>query len=236
MKKLLIISSIIVATTSFMACGKVTNNNSSTLIPNNSTAANQNNNTAVNQNNNTAVNQNNNTAANQNNNNNTAANQNNIIANNASNSTVNSNNKITIEEAKSIALKHSNLDESQVSFIRGEYDFDNGIEKYEIEFYSNNNKYEYEINAKTGDIISYDYDIEKHLTSQQINDKITIEEAKSIALKHSNLDESQVSFMKAKYEFDDGIGKYEIEFYYNFKEYEYEINASNGEIIKYKMD
>ena len=228
MKKLLIISSIIVATTSFMACGKVTNNNSSTLIPNNSTAANQNNNTAVNQNNNTA--------ANQNNNNNTAANQNNIIANNASNSTVNSNNKITIEEAKSIALKHSNLDESQVSFIRGEYDFDNGIEKYEIEFYSNNNKYEYEINAKTGDIISYDYDIEKHLTSQQINDKITIEEAKSIALKHSNLDESQVSFMKAKYEFDDGIGKYEIEFYYNFKEYEYEINASNGEIIKYKMD
>ena len=227
MKKLLIISSIIVATTSFMACGKVTNNNSSTLIPNNSTAANQNNNTAVNQNNNTAANQNNN---------NTAANQNNIIANNASNSTVNSNNKITIEEAKSIALKHSNLDESQVSFIRGEYDFDNGIEKYEIEFYSNNNKYEYEINAKTGDIISYDYDIEKHLTSQQINDKITIEEAKSIALKHSNLDESQVSFMKAKYEFDDGIGKYEIEFYYNFKEYEYEINASNGEIIKYKMD
>ena len=227
MKKLLIISSIIVATTSFMACGKVTNNNSSTLIPNNSTAANQNNNTAVNQNNNTAVNQNNN---------NTAANQNNIIANNASNSTVNSNNKITIEEAKSIALKHSNLDESQVSFIRSEYDFDNGIEKYEIEFYYNNNKYEYEINAKTGDIISYDYDIEKHLTSQQINDKITIEEAKSIALKHSNLDESQVSFMKAKYEFDDGIGKYEIEFYYNFKEYEYEINASNGEIIKYKMD
>ena len=218
MKKLLIISSIIVATTSFMACGKVTNNNSSTLIPNNSTAANQNNNTAVNQNNNTA------------------ANQNNIIANNASNSTVNINNKITIEEAKSIALKHSNLDESQVSFIRSEYDFDNGIEKYEIEFYYNNNKYEYEINAKTGDIISYDYDIEKHLTSQQINDKITIEEAKSIALKHSNLDESQVSFMKAKYEFDDGIGKYEIEFYYNFKEYEYEINASNGEIIKYKMD
>ena len=218
MKKLLIISSIIVATTSFMACGKVTNNNSSTLIPNNSTAANQNNNTAANQNNNTAVN------------------QNNIIANNASNSTVNSNNKITIEEAKSIALKHSNLDESQVSFIRSEYDFDNDIEKYEIEFYCNNNKYEYEINAKTGDIISYDYDIEKHLTSQQTNDKITIEEAKSIALKHSNLDESQVSFMKAKYEFDDGIGKYEIEFYYNFKEYEYEINASNGEIIKYKMD
>ena len=226
MKKLLIISSIIVATTSFMACGKVTNNNSSTLIPNNSTAANQNNNTAVNQNNNTAANQNNSTAAN----------QNNIIANNASNSTVNSNNKLTIEEAKSIALKNSNLDESQVSFIRSEYDFDNGIEKYEIEFYYNNNKYEYEINAKTGDIISYDYDIEKHLTSQQINDKITIEEAKSIALKHSNLDESQVSFMKAKYEFDDGIGKYEIEFYYNFKEYEYEINASNGEIIKYKMD
>ena len=218
MKKLLIISSIIVATTSFMACGKVTNNNSSTLIPNNSTAANQNNIIAANQNNNTAVN------------------QNNIIANNASNSTVNSNNKITIEEAKSIALKHSNLDESQVSFMKAKYEFDDGIGKYEIEFYYNNNKYEYEINAKTGDIISYDYDIEKHLTSQQINDKITIEEAKSIALKHSNLDESQVSFMKAKYEFDDGIGKYEIEFYYNFKEYEYEINASNGEIIKYKMD
>ena len=107
-----------------MACGKVTNNNSSTLIPNNSTAANQNN----------------------------------IIANNASNSTVNSNNKITIEEAKSIALKHSNLDESQVSFMKAKYEFDDGIGKYEIEFYYNFKEYEYEINASNGEIIKYKMD------------------------------------------------------------------------------
>ncbi|MDB1932998.1 PepSY domain-containing protein [Clostridium tertium] len=61
--------------------------------------------------------------------------------------------KVTLEQAKEIALKHANLINDQVSFIRAETDLDNGIEKYDIEFYHENIEYDYEINVANGEII-----------------------------------------------------------------------------------
>ena len=46
-------------------------------------------------------------------------------------------NKITIEQAKEIALKHAGLTKDQVSFSETKNDIDNGAEKYDIEFHSN---------------------------------------------------------------------------------------------------
>ena len=80
-----------------------------------------------------------------------------------SNSTATYNNKkITVEEAKEIALKHANLASDQVSFIRTETDMENGVKKYDIEFYHENKEYDYEISAISGEIIGYDYDVENY--------------------------------------------------------------------------
>lgn len=65
---------------------------------------------------------------------------------------------ISKEEAKEIALNHSGLSLNNISFTKVELDYDDGVEKYEIEFYSNNKEYNYEINAQTGSIISFDRD------------------------------------------------------------------------------
>ena len=74
-------------------------------------------------------------------------------------STATYNNKnITVEEAEEIALKHANLTNSQVSFMRNELDFDDGVKKYDIEFYFNNIEYSYEIDANTGHILKYERD------------------------------------------------------------------------------
>ena len=164
---------------------------------------------------------------------------------------------ITIEQAKEIALKHSNLTSDEVSFIKAEKDMDNGIEKYDIEFYYNNKEYDYEINAANGEIINYDYDVENYNisgqqqsnTQEQSNNQqqqdihqpintsnISIDKAKEIALNHAGLAANQVSFIKAEKDMDDGIEKYDIEFYHNNKEYDYEINAVNGQIISYDHD
>ena len=72
------------------------------------------------------------------------------------------NKKITVEEAKEIALKHANLASDQVSFIRTETDMENGVKKYDIEFYHENKEYDYEISAISGEIIGYDYDVENY--------------------------------------------------------------------------
>lgn len=59
---------------------------------------------------------------------------------------------------------------------------------------------------------------------------ITAEEAKEIALKHAGL--SKATWVKAEKDRDDGVVKYEIEFRDGRMEYEYEIHAETGKILK----
>lgn len=157
--------------------------------------------------------------------------------------------KVTLEQAKEIALKHANLINDQVSFIRAETDLDNGIEKYDIEFYHENIEYDYEINVANGEIIEYDHDVENY----NINNKqtlirniggateeqgkiISVDQAKEIALKHANLTSDQVTFGKSELDFDDGIQKYYIEFYYNNREHSFEIDANTGKVLANEKD
>ena len=157
------------------------------------------------------------------------------------------NNIITLEEAKEIALRNANLNESEVNFINSRLETDNGIKKYDIEFYHENKEYDYEINALDGSIIEYDFDVENYNLSQEqsgtgtsnsnVNTaSISEEKAKEIALNHANLTNNQVTFGKSELDFDDGVQKYDIEFYYNNKEYSYEIDANSGNILSYEQD
>ena len=82
--------------------------------------------------------------------------KNNNTTNNQGN--VNATANISVERAKEIALSHAGLASNQVTFQRTELDFDNGIQKYEIEFYYNYREYSYEIDANTGNILSYEQD------------------------------------------------------------------------------
>lgn len=66
--------------------------------------------------------------------------------------------KITAEQAQEIALTHAGFTAEQVTVLHVEYEFDDGIAQYDVKFYCNRVKYEYEINAKTGKIISFDMD------------------------------------------------------------------------------
>lgn len=63
------------------------------------------------------------------------------------------NGNISLEDAKSIALQDAGFDASQVQFTNTGLDTDDGIEKYEIDFTNGGYEYEYDINAKTGEII-----------------------------------------------------------------------------------
>ena len=173
--------------------------------------------------------------------------------NNAPNNTqsnANNTGDISLDEAKQIALSHAGLNSNQVTFGQAKKDFDEGIQKYEIEFYCNGKEYDYEINATNGQIIKYDYDMEYNYTPNNsqsnnqsntqstVNDttKISAEKAKQIALSHAGLTSSQVTLKRTELDFDDGTQKYEVEFYYNNREYSYEIDANTGAVLSYEQD
>ena len=88
---------------------------------------------------------------------------NNSSSTNKPNTNTNSNtssNKISADKAKKIALNHANLTSNQVSYVQVEADFDDYTPSYDVEFYHNNVEYSYEINANTGNIISFEKDID----------------------------------------------------------------------------
>ena len=145
---------------------------------------------------------------------------------------------ITPDEAKQAALDHAQLTAEQVVFTQAKLDYDDGRAVYDIEFYSGNKEYDYEIDANSGKVLEFDYDIENFdISSVQV--KLSLDEAKAVALKNAKLSENDVVFTKAKLDYDDGRAVYDIEFYSGNKEYDYEIDANTGKIldrdIEYKV-
>ncbi|MCD7947146.1 MAG: PepSY domain-containing protein [Oscillospiraceae bacterium] len=66
---------------------------------------------------------------------------------------------ITADEAKEIALNHAGVAASNVTKIKAELDRDDGMTIYDVEFKASTGlKYEYEINAATGSIVSFEID------------------------------------------------------------------------------
>ena len=63
---------------------------------------------------------------------------------------------IGVDKAKSIALNHAGLSSSSVKFTKAKLEKEDGRMVYEIEFETSKYEYEYEIDAKTGKIISHD--------------------------------------------------------------------------------
>ncbi len=156
--------------------------------------------------------------------------------------------QITSEQAKDIALKHAGLSRKDVSSLRAKKDFDDGAWYYDIEFFTKNYEYDYEIDLN-GKILSFDKEARKTAPKPQVTTtqkvtqpvakpqpttkpqatKITAEQAKDIALKHAGLSRKDVSRLTAKKDYDDGVQVYDVEFLSAKYEFEYEIGM-NGKI------
>lgn len=139
-------------------------------------------------------------------------------------------------QARSIALEHAGVAESDAKFYRVERDNDDGRAVYEVEFYSGNTEYDYEISAETGEILSYDSDIEGWAaqSGNAEGSAVTLEQARALVLER--VPGAAASDVQIEQERDDGRDIYEGEVYYDRTEYEFEIDASTGSFIKWSVD
>ena len=150
---------------------------------------------------------------------------------------------VTLEQAKQTALQHAGKTASQVQFVKAQQDWENGRKVYEIEFIVSGGtgytEYDYEIDAATGKIVSYDYDAESYTPSQNTNTnanvKISEATAKQTALARVP-GATAANLYKFKLDFDDGRWEYEGEIRYGKMEYDFTIDANTGAIIEWDME
>ena len=65
---------------------------------------------------------------------------------------------------------------------------------------------------------------------------IGVEAAKSAAFAHAGLDAAQVTMGEVDFDYEDGRMVYELEFYADGAEYEYDIDASTGAVVKFSQE
>ena len=156
--------------------------------------------------------------------------------------------QITEEKAQEIALNHAGKKAEDVRILRMKLDYDDGMAVYEVEFFAGENEeYDYEISAWTGEIISRDYDAEsrgerwakagaERREAAAGTAALTAEEAKAAALKDAGLKESQVEGLRVHQDWDDGRVVYEGKFYYHELEYEFEVDGNTGRLIDWDVE
>lgn len=65
-------------------------------------------------------------------------------------------------------------------FINVELDYDDGMRVYDVEFFSGNKEYDYKIDAASGAILGFDFDVEWYTVSSKASDYIGEAKAKQI--------------------------------------------------------
>ncbi len=156
------------------------------------------------------------------------------------------------EAAKEVAFRHAGIAAAEAVNVKCEMDWEKGIMVYEVEFDAAGFEYEYEINAKTGEIVKSDKEADDDHAQEHTNPKPeqkpddvppSSEEAyigdaagKAAAFKHAGVNAGEVFDCACELEYENGLVVYEIDFKANGYEYDYDINALTGEVVKHCKD
>ena len=136
------------------------------------------------------------------------------------------------------AYDHAGVSASNVFDVESDFDWDDGRAVYEIEFQCGATEYEYEIDAVTGAVITYEMDTDDDYVANtgSASSRITADQAKSAACTHAGVSSASVTWTKCELDEDDGRWCYELEFCCNGTEYEYEIDAASGAVYSCERD
>ncbi len=116
---------------------------------------------------------------------------------------------------------------------------------YEVELHTAWGEFEYLVDAYTGNVLSGQKDL---LATAPVGDEtakpsapsggadIGYAKAKSVALNHAGVSENQAYDMDIELDDEDGTLVYEVEFKSGNMEYDYEINAATGAILKHETE
>jgi len=156
---------------------------------------------------------------------------------------------IGAQKAKEIVLKDAKVNEKDVRDFEVDFDYDYGKMVYEIEFEVGKTEYDYELDAVSGSIFysnkttpKFDISLNssdtlstssQNSSTSKLDAVIAPENALGFALMHAGFEKKDVRDVDVEIDLENVENyHYDVEFKINGFEYEYEIDAISGEVIK----
>ncbi len=152
---------------------------------------------------------------------------------------------ISEEQAKNAALSHAGVSANAITAYESDLDREHGIMVYDIDFKCEGFEYDYEIDAATGSVLKNQKERDDDYipaqsggsqTSGGSGSYIGEASAKEIAFTHAGVAANTVYEYESDLDEEHGTMIYEIEFKAGNYEYEYEIDAVSGSVLKYEWD
>ena len=146
---------------------------------------------------------------------------------------------ITADRARELALQHAGVSSAEAVFLQTKLDREGGVICYDVEFYSGSTEYDYDIDALTGAVLPFDHDLDNYSIHRPSSGQTTQEDlipsaqAQQIALDRAP---SGARVVKCELDRDDGRYVYEVELREGRTEYECDVNAVTGVILKWEVD
>ena len=141
-----------------------------------------------------------------------------------------------VDEAKAqeIALAHAGVNAADATITKSKLDYDDGRQIYELEWYANGAKYDYEIAVATGEIVNSGYEAK---TVVGTGNSATVSEAtaKQTALSRVS-GATEKDIYEWKLDYDDGRPEYEGKIIYGGTEYEFTIDAASGNVTEWEAE
>lgn len=164
---------------------------------------------------------------------------------------------IGVDQAITNALAYYNLTRNDVINIECDLDYEHGRMVYEVEFRNGQMEYDVDVDATTGEVVFVDQDgklppttqvtqptpqpsqnavvpvaPQQNQTPSQNTTTLTSQEALNIVLGHAGVAQENAYDIHVEQDFEHSTWVYEIDFKSNGYEYDYEVDANNGTILR----
>ena len=137
-------------------------------------------------------------------------------------------------KAQEIALAHAGVKAADATITKSKLDYDDGRQVYELEWYANGAKYDYEIAVATGEIVNSGYEAK---TVVGTGNSATVSEATAKQTALARVSGAAASdIYEWKLDYDDGRPEYEGKIIYGGTEYEFTIDATSGTVTEWDAE
>ncbi|WP_302486828.1 PepSY domain-containing protein [uncultured Megamonas sp.] len=139
---------------------------------------------------------------------------------------------ISKEQAETIVLDNADIQAKDISKLKTKIENYYGKDIYDIEFYADNKKYDYNVDMYGGEILAMDYEIDKKYYAKLKGKSIDEEEAKALVVAQiPNVDAQSI---RLNLEHDDDYLQYEGMVQVDGILYEFTIDKNTGTFVEWK--